>query len=905
MQSFVPRKDLYFHNNGDSWSVLRRLPNQPQLVFSAHMKHLFDLLTETKNKQTFFEEVRRDELYREVSQSQLESLIQSFNQHQLFESSSIQEERSKFFKQVLKEKQNHFPIQEDFLDFPKVQIPNQTNRFTSVKGMLLPHGHLKLTSPQVAKALGTLTPDTWPDLFVILGTSHYERGVHANLNDLLLQQEVIQNDPFFLKDLESRTDIQIQKNSPWSYLEHSWQIFLPLFLQRAHEISRKLRVLPMFMSRISHQQSSQLANALLENSIYQNKKICLVASGDLTHLGQGYRPNPWISHSTQMTRIEVGEEILQHEKPFLNAIGDGDLAFFKKHFEQNSFCAKSHLITLMEFCQFHPGVVLHHETFLNFEKRKKQTWSKPFSSADQFFGTATLVFGAEKPKGLRRKKTPFLHPRVDVKIQADKAHVQNPINLIQIGLPMDFAPVIETLKHATPSNQYLFKILDQFSNKTVDPSIIEVLLQKLKITGIADQSYEDFKQRQQQLAVEKFNQISANVPFYSGLQIKQLDELPILNSNQIKKKWAQFFVSSFDWEKKIENKKKYYRRKTSGSSGAPLTTVVEQPLADKRELLGAVLMGTPQTSKQFVINRPANFFKKEDYQKFKKWPAQKKAYLSLQVSPGLNVTSLSNEALDQTIEKMIAFDPGHIHGAPEYVAAVARRMVELNIALEKISYVDLGHNYLWKPHEDIIRRAFGCPVQTRLHSSELGPIAVPCSLGFHHLVENHRVVEMLDEKNRPIKVGQMGRLVITTYLSEIRPMFRYDLGDVVKFLAEECECGRPFRTVMFQGRAKDIVRVKKKWISMINVNQLLEDIAPHFFFQAKILPNSVDLQICFHGSSKLFPKSELRDRFEFLYQRKTRVRFVQEIKYNTHGKLLGLINKDLKNSYLAKIQSGY
>jgi phenylacetate-CoA ligase len=90
-----------------------------------------------------------------------------------------------------------------------------------------------------------------------------------------------------------------------------------------------------------------------------------------------------------------------------------------------------------------------------------------------------------------------------------------------------------------------------------------------------------------------------------------------------------------------------------------------------------------------------------------------------------------------------------------------------------------------------------------------------------HLAEDLAIVEVLDvHTGEPVEDGQRGHLVVTS-LNRDNPMLRYNVEDIVRIDASPCPCGETSRRGFFEGRTKDIVRVRDRAILPIDVAKAL------------------------------------------------------------------------------------
>ncbi|WP_189056317.1 acyl-CoA reductase [Longimycelium tulufanense] len=96
-------------------------------------------------------------------------------------------------------------------------------------------------------------------------------------------------------------------------------------------------------------------------------------------------------------------------------------------------------------------------------------------------------------------------------------------------------------------------------------------------------------------------------------------------------------------------------------------------------------------------------------------------------------------------------------------------------------------------------------------SVDAGPLGHQCShteSRVHHLFTRLHTLEILDpQQDRPVGPGEVGRLVFTARLRTGQPLHRYQIGDLGRWVAGDCGCGR--RTPRFEllGRFGDVFRI--------------------------------------------------------------------------------------------------
>lgn len=110
-------------------------------------------------------------------------------------------------------------------------------------------------------------------------------------------------------------------------------------------------------------------------------------------------------------------------------------------------------------------------------------------------------------------------------------------------------------------------------------------------------------------------------------------------------------------------------------------------------------------------------------------------------------------------------------------------------------------------------------------STEMNTAFAECEYqqGGHHHPELI-IVEILDEKDNPVKDGEEGELVVTTLGVEAMPLLRFKTGDIVKAHTEPCKCGRnTLRLGPVVGRKKQMIKYKGTTIYPPAMHNLLNN----------------------------------------------------------------------------------
>lgn len=174
----------------------------------------------------------------------------------------------------------------------------------------------------------------------------------------------------------------------------------------------------------------------------------------------------------------------------------------------------------------------------------------------------------------------------------------------------------------------------------------------------------------------------------------------------------------------------------------------------------------------------------------------------------LSSYNMSDETLEAYERKLNKFKPKLLISYPGPLAVFAEYLIKKNKRIPSIKSIISSAETLFGWQRDLIEKAFSCPVYNRYGCCEFGDIAHECPMreGLH-INFDRVIVEILDEKLKPVKKGENGELVITDLDNYGMPFIRYRIGDVASFKDGMCSCGRSFPLLdQVEGRTLDIIR---------------------------------------------------------------------------------------------------
>jgi phenylacetate-CoA ligase len=240
--------------------------------------------------------------------------------------------------------------------------------------------------------------------------------------------------------------------------------------------------------------------------------------------------------------------------------------------------------------------------------------------------------------------------------------------------------------------------------------------------------------------------------------------------------------------------------RTSGSSGTPI------------EVLGSQVTGTMLTA----LSVRGHLWHKRDFSaKFlfirrvhpdaheaerRRWAPVPHCGPSVQIGYQLPISEMFQKVLDE--------DPAYLEGNPSIVFGLARKSVETGRRPKSLRQI-LNLGEVIDPWvRAYCQEAWGVPVIDIYSSEEFNTIAHQCPETENlHVQSENVLVEVLDDRSRPCRPGQSGRIFVTSLLNYATPLIRYELGDVVETGAR-CPCGRGLPVLKrVQGRIRGLLHL--------------------------------------------------------------------------------------------------
>ncbi|OUR98562.1 hypothetical protein A9Q84_03880 [Halobacteriovorax marinus] len=230
-------------------------------------------------------------------------------------------------------------------------------------------------------------------------------------------------------------------------------------------------------------------------------------------------------------------------------------------------------------------------------------------------------------------------------------------------------------------------------------------------------------------------------------------------------------------------------------------------------------------------------------------------------------------------EVLASNDINVIVGMPSYIIELFSNHAEV-LKKSKVEKIYFGGEHFGQKQRDWLVQEFGIQIirSASYGSVDAGPLGFQCPScvkGEHHLNESIQDLEILRiDSDEKVSGDEIGRLVFTSKARDCVKIERYDLGDLGRWVLENCDCGRTNRKFELLGRHGDIFRAGGTFFNYMKFQKVLLD---HFDYadliQIKISNESSQSNIdrlSLYLTTDLIEKSKLMNVFQDLNEAVTR-----------------------------------
>jgi putative adenylate-forming enzyme len=164
------------------------------------------------------------------------------------------------------------------------------------------------------------------------------------------------------------------------------------------------------------------------------------------------------------------------------------------------------------------------------------------------------------------------------------------------------------------------------------------------------------------------------------------------------------------------------------------------------------------------------------------------------------------EPLETMVARLNRWQPVVLAGYPSVLRQLAEEQFagRLQITLRSIA---TSAEVLTAETRRRAQQAWGIKMYDTYGATEYAPIAAECAYGRKHLFEDGAIIEVVDEQGRAVPPGVSGdRILLSIFDRWTQPLIRYEISDMVRPIAGDCECGRKFRLIeSIDGRREDVL----------------------------------------------------------------------------------------------------
>jgi len=317
------------------------------------------------------------------------------------------------------------------------------------------------------------------------------------------------------------------------------------------------------------------------------------------------------------------------------------------------------------------------------------------------------------------------------------------------------------------------------------------------IKQIPENGYEDHITKTREAIFQYHLQ---NNPYYRelvGQQKMAWEKIPVMTKNHLQKPLEERLSQGF-------TKRNVYINKTSGSSGTPF-------IFAKDKFCHALTWAE-------IINRFGSLdisFGTSLQARFYGIPLDTKGYYKERIKDFFShryrfpVFDLSDKRLDRILNSFRRRKFEYINGYTSSIVLFAKYLERKGTLLLDIcptlKYCIVTSEMLFDDDKKLMETVFGIPVINEYGASELDLLAFSNKEGKLEINSRTVFVEILDEMDRPVPLGNPGRIIITSLYNQAHPMIRYDLGDTGT-LATSSTFKKPILEKLI-GRTNDMARL--------------------------------------------------------------------------------------------------
>lgn len=316
---------------------------------------------------------------------------------------------------------------------------------------------------------------------------------------------------------------------------------------------------------------------------------------------------------------------------------------------------------------------------------------------------------------------------------------------------------------------------------TVD-ELDKVTLEKLKKIFLHTQANVAYYKR-------AFQNIDAN----DIKSLKDWEKLPVLRKQDIRDNVDNLIADDISM-------KRLSKVTTGGSTGVPLTVYHDKNFS--LEVIGWRVLKwwnrDPSDDIAFIYRKMRTGWRAKINSLM--WYPTKRLFL--------DASLMTAESMHTFYKEIARIKPPILQGYVGGVFEFAKFCQKNNLELDFLKAVWVTAAPLSEPSRKLMETVFKAPVYDQYGCGEVYWLAAECSKkeGLH-VFSDVRYIEILDDNNFQVPIGEYGDITITDLENFAFPLIRYKNGDRGRYIDHRCTCGLPFPLMdKVKGRVTDVIK---------------------------------------------------------------------------------------------------
>jgi AmmeMemoRadiSam system protein B len=231
----------------------------------------------------------------------------------------------------------------------------QTVTHPPVRGLLAPHGSLTLSGSCAAWGYLALAESARPDVLVVIAPNHVynDPNVHVLTKDCETPLGRLRVDRAFIETLARRYSTRVLYDTAPLFLDHGLEMQFVFIRYVSGRWGDDVPIVPILVQGqtpletnpplIALRTAPELAQGLRQTARAQGKRMCVIASGDLTHYGSSYSFSPF----GPQVNDQVIAKIQQFDEQRISLIVEGQAEAFFTSTQDTSYCAATPVYTTL------------------------------------------------------------------------------------------------------------------------------------------------------------------------------------------------------------------------------------------------------------------------------------------------------------------------------------------------------------------------------------------------------------------------------------------------------------------------------------------------------------------------------------------------------------------------------